>query len=236
MTMKYYITNQKLDLLVNELGEEYKDLLIEKMLNDYQTTDIDNLPISELLKLDVSIKEHLIQDKQIEKKKRMYTMFSSIGLMYSLLGIFLLFFQEFKYSFSEEPMNMLALILIMIGLFISFYGMLIKNLIIKRKPYTSIRNNTNNGYEYISLWKELEGLMIQVSPDNTPSSPSKLIQYLSESNFISSKDEDAIRNLLKLRNEAVHSTSSPKQELTQEEYLTLVKNIRAIISKLNDLA
>ena len=148
------------------------------MLNDYQTTDIDNLPISELLKLDVSIKENLVQDKQLEKKKRIYTMLSSIGLMYSLLGIFLLFFQEFKYSFSEEPLNMLALILIMMGLFISFYSILIKNLVIKRKTYTSIRNNTNNNYEYVSLWKELEGLMIQLSPDNIPSSPSKLIQYL----------------------------------------------------------
>ena len=236
MIMKYYITNQKLDSLVNELGEEYKDLLIEKMLNDYQTTDIDNLPLSELLKLDVSIKEHLIQDKQIEKKKQMTTMVSIIGLMYSLLGIFLLFFLFFTYSFSEEPMNMISLILIMMGLIISIYGMLLKKLIINRKPYTSIRNNTNNSYEYISLWKELEGLMIQVSPDNVPSSPSKLIQYLSESNFISSKDEDAIRNLLKLRNEAIHSTSSPKQELTQEEYSILVKNIRAIISKLNNLA
>lgn len=234
--MKYYITNQKLDLLLNELGEEYKDLLIEKMLTDYQTGDIDNLPISEILKLDVSIKEHLVQDKQIEKKKRMYTMFSSIGLMYSLLGIFLLFFQEFKYSFSQEPMNMLALILIIIGLFISFYAMLVKNLIIKRKPYVSTRNNTNKSYEYISLWKELEGLMIQVAPDNIPSSPSKLIQYLLDSNFISIKDENAIRNLLKLRNEAVHSTSSPKQEISQEEHSTLVKNIRAIISKLNNLA
>ena len=103
-------------------------------------------------------------------------MLSSIGLMYSLLGIFLLFFQEFKYSFSEEPLNMLALILIMMGLFISFYSILIKNLVIKRKTYTSIRNNTNNNYEYVSLWKELEGLMIQLSPDNIPSSPSKLIQ------------------------------------------------------------
>lgn len=234
--MKYYILNQKLDLLLNELGEEYKDLLVEKMLKDYQTTDIDNLPISELLKLDVSIKGHLVQNNQIEKKKRIYNMFVSIGLIYTLLGIFLLFFQEFRYSFSEEPMNMLALILIMTGLFVSFYGMLLKNLVIKRKTYTVLRNNTNNEYEYVSLWKELEGLMIQLSPDNIPSSPSKLIQYLSDNNFISSKDEDSIRNLLKLRNEAVHSTSSPKQELTQEEYLSLVKNIRTIISKLNSLA
>ena len=234
--MKYYITNQKLDLLINELGEDYKDLLIEKMLNDYQTTDIDNLPISELLKLDVSIKEHLVQDKQLEKRKRSITLIYSIGLMYGLLGIFVLFFQEFKYSFSENPTNMLAFIFIMMGLFISFYSLLIKNLIIKHRPYTPKRNNTNNSYEYINLWKELESLMIQISPDTIPSSPSKLIQYLSESNFISSKDEVAIRILLNLRNEAVHSTSSPKPKLTHEEHSKIVKNIRAIISKLNDLA
>ena len=66
--MKYYISSKKLQLVVNELGEEYKDLLIEKMLDDYQTTDIDSLPISELLKLDVSIKERLVENKQFEKR------------------------------------------------------------------------------------------------------------------------------------------------------------------------
>lgn len=234
--MKYYITNQKFKLLLNELGEEYKDMLIEKMLREYQAIDIDSLPISELLRLDTSIKEHLVQNRQMEKRKRIYSMFASMGLMYTFLGIFLLFFQEIKYSLMEEPMNMLALILIMIGLLISVYGILLKYLDVKRKSYISIKSNTNNGFECISLWKELEGLMMQLSPDNVPPSPSRLIQYLLENDFISSKEEDSIRDLLKLRNEAVHSTSSSKHELTKEEYSSLIKNVRDIISKLSSIA
>lgn len=233
--MKYYISSKKLQLVINELGEEYKDLLIEKMLNDYQTTDIDSLPVSELLKLDVSIKEKLVQNKQFEKRKRFYNLLASLGLVYSIFGIFLLFFQELERSLSNEPMNMLALSFIMIGLFVSFYGLMFKNITLKRRSYHSTKNDSQNGYELVSLWKELEGLMIQLSPDNTPSSPSRLIQYLLENNFISSKDEDSIRTLLKLRNETVHSTTSPKLELTHEEYSSLIKNIRNIIAKLNNI-
>lgn len=233
--MKYYISSKKLQLVINELGEEYKDLLIEKLLNDYQTTDIDSLPISELLKLDVSIKEKLVQNKQFEKRKRLYNLLASLGLIYSMLGIFLLFFQELERSFSTEPMNMLALSFIMIGLFVYLYSLTFKNITLKRRAYHSTKSNFQNGYELVSLWKELEGLMIQLSPDNTPSSPSKLIQYLLENNFISIKDEDSIRTLLKLRNETVHSTSSPRLELTHKEYSFLIKNIRNIITKLNNI-
>lgn len=77
--------------------------------------------------------------------------------------------------------------------------------------------------------------MIQLSPDNTPSSPSRLIQYLLENNFISDKDENSIRTLLKLRNETVHNTTSPRLDLTYEEYSSLIKNIRNIIAKLNNI-
>ncbi len=233
--MKYYISSKKLQLIVDELGEEYKDLLIEKMLNDYQTTDIDSLPISEMLKLDVSIKEKLVQNKQFEKRKHFYNLLTSLGFVYSILGIFLLFLQELERSFSTEPMNILALSLIMFGLLVSFYGLILKNVSPKRRTYHSTKNDIQNGYEFVSLWKELEGLMIQLSPDNTLSSPSKLIQYLLENNFISSKDENCIKTLLKLRNETVHSTTSSRLELTHEEYSSLIKNIRNIITKLNNI-
>ncbi|MDE6208189.1 MAG: hypothetical protein K2M73_00730 [Lachnospiraceae bacterium] len=152
-----------------------------------------------------------------------------------MLGIFLLFFQELERSFSTEPMNMLALSFIMIGLFVSFYGIMLKNVTLKRRAFHPVKNDSQNGYELVSLWKELEGLMIQLSPDNTPSSPSKLIQYLSQNNFISEKDENSIRTLLRLRNETVHSTTSPRLELTHEEYSSLIKNIRYIITKLNNI-
>lgn len=233
--MKYYISSSKLRLVINELGEEYKDLLIEKMLDDYQTTDIDSLPISQLLKLDVSVKEKLVQNKQFERKKYLYKMLSILGLCYSILGAFLLFFQELESSFPSEPMNILALFFIMIGLFIYFYGLIFKNTTSKTISYHPKKNDSQNSYELVSLWKELEGLMIQLSPDNISSSPSKLIQYLLENNFISSQDADSIRVLLRLRNKIIHRTTFPNVEITYKEYSSLIKNIRNIITKLNNI-
>lgn len=230
--MKYYITNSKLKLIMDELGEEYKELLIEKLLSDYQTSDIEALPISELLKLDVSIKEKLIQNKRLEKRKRIYSMFASIGIMYSLLGIFLLFFQEFKYSFSNEPINMLALIMIMLGLFILMYSLFAKNLFLYKKTYSSSKDSSMYNYEIVSLWKELEGLMVQLSPENHIASPSQLTDYLVNNDIISNDDEDTIQALLKLRNQIVHNIQ-PATSTSFEEITLIIKKIRVIISKLN---
>lgn len=217
---------------MDELGEEYKELLIEKLLSDYQTSDIEALPISELLKLDVSIKEKLIQNKRLEKRKRIYSMFASIGIMYSLLGIFLLFFQEFKYSFSNEPINMLALIMIMLGLFISMYSFFAKNIFLYKKTYSSSKDRSMYNYEIVSLWKELEGLMVQLSPENHIASPSQLTEYLVNNDIISNDDEDTIQELLKLRNKIVHNIQ-PAASTSFEEITLIIKKIRVIISKLN---
>ncbi len=230
--MKYYITNPKLKLIMDELGEEYKELLIEKLLSDYQTSDIEVLPISELLKLDVSIKEKLIQNKRLEKRKRIYSMFASLGIMYSLLGIFLLFFQEFKYSFSNEPINMLALIMIMLGLFISMYSFFAKNILLYKKTYSSSKDRTMYNYEIVSLWKELEGLMVQLSPENHIASPSQLTEYLVNNNIISNDEGNTIQALLKLRNQIVHNIQ-PTASTSFEEIALIIKKVRVVISKLN---
>lgn len=230
--MKYYISDKKFKLIIDELGEEYKDLLIEKLLNYYQTSDIETLPISELLKLDVNIKERLIQNKQIEKKKHIYSMIASIGVMYSIAGIFLLFFQEFKYSFSNEPISLLAFVMIMVGLLVSMYSLFIRNLSLRRRSYSSPKDKSMYNYEIISLWKELEGLMVQLSPDNHITSPSKLTDYLVNNNFISENDKNTVKSLLNLRNQIVHCTQSTI-DIPLEDSTKIIKNTRAIISKLN---
>lgn len=233
-SMKYYIKDKKLKLVIDELGEEYKDLLIEKLLNDYQTTDIDTLSVSELLKLDVNIKERLVQNRQIEKKRRLYYMMTSVGIMYSLLGVFLLFFQEFRYSFTNEPFNMIALIMIILGLFISMFSIIVRNSPQTQRRYTNPKDKTLFNYEIISLWKELEGLMIQLAPDISMTSSTNLIRFLVENNFISDSDENTIKSLLKLRNQAVHS-NSPILDISYEESILIIKDARTIISKLNNL-
>ena len=39
--MKYNVSDNKLKIIIDELGEEYKDLLIERVLDDTHETDAD---------------------------------------------------------------------------------------------------------------------------------------------------------------------------------------------------
>lgn len=131
-------------------------------------------------------------------------------------------------------MDMISLLFIMIGIIVSFYGVISKAFTNKKSYYID-KNNYESNYEFVSLWKEVEGLMIQLYPDNKIVPPFKLIQYLSDNNFISNSEEVTIKSLLRLRNEAVHSSSS-KSGLTAKEYAEIMKNARALIVKLNSFA
>lgn len=232
--MKYFIKDKKLKLVIDELGEEYKDLLIEKLLNDYQVTDIDTLSVSELLKLDVNIKERLIQNRQFEKKNRRYYVMTSIGILYSLFGVFILFFQKFQYDFTNEPFNVIAITLIILGLFISMFSIIVRNLPPIQRKYSISKDKPRFDFMVISLWKELERLMIQIAPYNNMTSSTNLINFLVENNFISASDEYTIKSLLKLRNQAVHSNLATIS-ISDEETILIIKDARQIILKLNNL-
>ena len=47
--MKYNALDYKLKVIVDELGEEYKDLLIERILDDMHETDADLINPSDLM-------------------------------------------------------------------------------------------------------------------------------------------------------------------------------------------
>lgn len=67
--MKYNISDYKLKVIVDELGEEYKDLLIERILGDMHENDADLINPSDLIRLDVATKSNLRIDKKSAKTK-----------------------------------------------------------------------------------------------------------------------------------------------------------------------
>lgn len=67
--MKYNISNDHINGIVDALGEEYKDLLVEKALAQHGTYDVDQINISTLIKIDEKAKETLYNDERRAKKK-----------------------------------------------------------------------------------------------------------------------------------------------------------------------
>ena len=66
--MKYRINDSKIKNIVDELGEEYKDLLIKIVLEGNNEVDVDNLLVSDLIKTDIQIKERLRSQNRQRKR------------------------------------------------------------------------------------------------------------------------------------------------------------------------
>ena len=58
INLKYNVTEKKLQVLIDELADEYKEFLIETTLEKTHEIDIDRIPASKLVETDSEIKTH----------------------------------------------------------------------------------------------------------------------------------------------------------------------------------
>lgn len=227
--MKYNISNEKLKLIIDELGEEYKDMLVTKTLSNSNEVDVDEIVLSELIKIDIEVKKRLNGDKAEYRRNRTLTLVSLVGLMYAMIGVIMMMFDEIdKYMF-ESTTNMIAILCTVIGLFISMMSIFMKSF-----PSRLHGNSTNNSlshYEILNKWKEIEAMIIQLTPEEKQSTLKKMMDYLEEIKILNAEDRLNINLLLNYRNRLVHS-SYEKGELSSKESKELIKKADEIIQKL----
>ena len=77
--MKYTISEQKAKMIIDELGEEYKDMLIERVLEETNEDDVDKISLSDLIRLDIATKAHLRSNKRVRNIRKMYSYIASFG-------------------------------------------------------------------------------------------------------------------------------------------------------------
>lgn len=228
--MKYDIENKRINEILDELGEEYKDLLIEKALSQHKEYDVNQINISTLLKLDEKTKESLVTDEHQYKRNRYLSMLSIIGLFYTLFGLILLIYNQIGYSIKYEPMTIMSLLSIFIGLFATLFSMLMKNF-----PYSSYYKNKETSkyfnYDIVNTWKQIEGLLIQLTPTEENVTLNNMISSLLDLKLLSKDDALSIKKLLRLRNQIVHSDNVEKQ-YTTNEIQSLLSDAHKIIRKL----
>lgn len=230
--MKYNISNKKLKLIIDELGEEYKDMLITKTLSNLNEIDVDEITPSELIRIDVEIKKRLNNNKNEYKRNRTLSLISLLGLMYAIFGVVMMMFDELdKYMF-ENPTNMIAILCTIIGLFISLMSLFMK--FYPLRPRDDSSNILLTHYEIISKWKELEAIIIQLTPEENQSTLKKMIDYLEEIKIINTEDCLTINLLLNYRNRLVHSLNE-KEVISLKESKDLIKKVDEIIQKLKKL-
>ena len=232
--MKYNISDYKLKVIVDELGEEYKDLLIERILGDMHENDADLINPSDLIRLDVTTKLNLRIDKRVQRKNRMLSMISLLGIIYAIFGLMLMLWSEVRITIQYDSVMMMAFILIFMGLFVAMFSLLFKNMIRIRPQYYRGQSHTISPYEVVNKWKEIEALVHELTPEKDTLSLSSMVSNLKDTQIISEKDIKIINQLLNIRNQIVHGQNN-KYNLSQEELRSILLQADKIISKMKKI-
>lgn len=232
--MKYNITDQNLKIIINELGEEYKDLLIERMLDDMNEIDADLINPSDLIRLDVSTKSNLRADKKMQRLDRSYSMISLVGAIYALFGLMLMLWNQVRESIRYDTITMISFLLIFMGLFLAIFTLLYKNILKIRPQYYRRTNRSISPYEIINKWKEIEALVHELTPDESKLSLSSMIKNLRDTKIISGQDVETITHLLNTRNQIAHRIDN-KCDLSQAELRALLLETDKTIDKMKKL-
>ena len=231
--MKYNITDNKLNIIINELGEEYKDLLIEQALGEMHEVDPDLINPSDIIGLDVSVKSLLRVNKKEKKKSRMMDIISMIGNIYAMMGLILILWGCIKYNMQYNSWIVLPIALLSIGLSVSGSALSYKHLLIEKQHNNRGKSYVITRYEVINKWKELEGLLHQLTPEQIISLQAMLLN-LRNTRILSEQDIIAVNQLLKVRNQIVHGDDS-KCKMSQSQLKSIFQKIDGIIYKLEKL-
>ena len=230
--MKYKFSNEKIKYILDELGEEYKSLLIEKSLDNIGNVDVDNINLSELIELDIAIKKPLKTSKREQKRKRMFASTALLGLIYFMLGGVMLILSLYRTTkYSRIPSNLFVIVI--------FMGMLIFLLSVYASVFSDLKrgkssNKNINPYALFNSWKEIEVLITQLTPDEYHKGPRTMVEYLSTNRMISLEDKKQILELLQIRNNIAHS-SEDNLKMSKEEILQKITIADKIINDLSKL-
>lgn len=232
--MKYSIKDNKLNIIIDELGEEYKDLLIEQVLDEMQEVDPDLINPSDIIGLDVSNKSFFRVDKKDKKKSHMMDTISILGNLYAIIGLILILLGCIRYNIQYNSWLIIPISLLSIGLSVSGSALSCKRLLIEKQQKNRGKSYVITQYEVINKWKELEGLLNQLTPEQISSLHAMLLN-LRNTRILSEHDLITVGQLLKARNQIVHGEDG-KCELSQNQLKSIFQEIDNIIYKLERLA
>ena len=230
--MKYNISNKNLASIIEELGEEYKDLLIEKLLNESKCFDADSISPSELISLDIQTKANLRNDKKKQKKDKMLSLISLVGLLYVTIGLLIFIINSLNSSsYKSEYITTIAVVFSVIGMLVSILSLVMKRVLTN----TPSKNDhvAEMLYEIVNKWKEIEALIYQLNPNSEKMSLRSMVNNLLQNKIITHEDYDTILKLLKTRNKIVHATTGIT--LSQDEMKELINNSNGVIKRLNKI-
>ncbi|WP_455810149.1 hypothetical protein [Clostridium butyricum] len=232
---EYELLNDDVNTVLNELADEYKELLITNIVKEKQYTNLEEVNIRDVINEDNMIKNIMLEKKIQRKKERLLRITISMGLVYSIIGVSMYLFMNT--DFIDDMNNKMPIIVVLIGLFASAFGLLMKELPVRlfsvAKAEERRSNEISNGFDLIEKWNEIEGLLYSInnleSIDKVYIPIGKLISHTISDGIINEEDKKQIKNILKTRNSLVHHTEN---KLSYDEIRNSLKEADYIIEKL----
>ena len=225
--------NEKIQKYLDELSEEYKELLFKALLE--RSKSIDDISITELLRLDNETKKPLHIDYQRQQRRR--RLFITAGLTYILAGFFMyLFYSIIESDFSTNRIiPLISLVISLVGVCVVAFSFILPTT--KMGTYRlsdGSKNETKKllSYGVITQWRELEGIVNDLAENNNVSTPRSIIEYLLSNSLIDKEESDILREFLKLRNSIVHST---EVKYSTDEIKEASNKVSKIIEKLKKI-
>lgn len=229
INLKYNIAEKKLQILIDELADEYKEFLIETTLEKTHEIDIDRIPASKLVETDAEIKTHLKNFKSNSRNNKIFMVVSFLCLLYISLGLVILIFSRIDSYYLNDPTKRVAFLLIFIGILAFILTCLIKYFFLL-KPSKNRKNSNLTDYLVISKWKMLEGLLYQLTPPDTNMSIRTMLNYLCTSNLLTKEEYRIILSFLELRNSCVHQKNT--SFYNDVKIHSLLEDVDVILNKL----
>ena len=148
--------NKKIEKYLDELADEYKTLLFNALIS--RSDNLDELSVSELLRIDNEIKKPLIENYQRQQKRR--KMLLMYGVAYILVGfiMFILYYSLKSNIFfnSDGIILLVSLVISMVGLVItvfSFVAPVSKHSFSNRSFASQEDNKKILEYDVITKWR-----------------------------------------------------------------------------------
>ena len=243
--MNYSSSDEKINMYLDELANEYKQLLLNKLVNESESTE--RLSVTELIRIDNEIKKPLIIDtyEKDMKRKKMYVI---VGIIYFIVGQLFISILDFlpnfnltvnyglirNNNFMQDIAPLMGKIISYIGVIVGVMGYLFSD---RKSNKMKIRKDFNKKvleYDVIERWRTLEGLAsdLNVSDKKEIRSSISIIDILKYNRIISDKELVELRKFLKIRNVIVHGGSEPYSLNEIEELLNSINKVLRKLEKI----
>lgn len=230
--MKYRFSNDKFNTVIEELGEEYKDLLIEVVISKSSDRDLDSISISELTKIDIEVKEKLKNKAQNDRINRISLIFSMLGAVYALIGMMVMMITVTNRTYMDEATLSISIVLVFLGFLVMIMGS-IMHFLLKTKRKTKKESNIDYEIQIINKWRLIESLIYQIMPRSDTMSLRSMMRNLQQAKVITEDDANILEDIMFYRNKIVHN--SPQGLIITDEVKSLLEKADKLIEKLTNL-